>query len=350
MGAALAIDPVISELVGNTDVAAIRMICGEPAWGHLKKRFGNHPQIELRRINAVAASPNDPAIHDLIGSCRAEIDHFRPTAILGGLSGPDIGVDEALVHAAGRERCISVQDWPGWVVHGVEGAAAHYLVANHQAAKMTRAGGVNRVTIVGALGRTRHFAVNHNSDPVRAEHTLFLGQPLHHLSGYLRTLSELGDFLSARGIEWHYRPHPRETDDEVAMLCKRLERRGTRKPPTLTGENVLSEDLARSRLVLSCFSSAIEDRMVLGTRPGIAPATSVYLLQEPDVMNAYLTHSAGGLPLPVQLGLASVVRTRGTIGTVLDGASPPRADAVLTLYPEPSPKLAARVLLGYINT
>lgn len=342
MGAVSALRPIIGYLHGKNDLSLL-MLCGDPAYGALLDDAAGNRNFEVHHLPETAANTGAPQFGRLVELCEAELESFRPTAVIGGLSGPDLGIDEALVAAAGPQNCISVQDWPGWVVRGAAGPAGCYLVASERAAKMTLDQGVGRAVLVGSLGRSAAFETPPPSEHISGE-TLFLGAPLHQLGGYGRTLLAFAAAMQLRGKAWRYRPHPRESVTEVKTLAGLLRSAGHEFH--LTGSGSVFEELAEADLVVSCFSSALDDRLILGARVGFAPAAVLYLLHEPDVLRFYLENAAGQRPQAVQAGLAIATAPGDDVGAAIDHVGPPDAADVLALYPEPRPDVALRILLN----
>ena len=102
-----------------------------------------------------AASAESTAAQRLRSAAAALIQSVRPDAILTGLSGPDLGIDEALLAEAPNSRTYSVQDYQGWVVPGFGRPARTYIVTDRVSADIALARGVSRVIVSGYLSYFR---------------------------------------------------------------------------------------------------------------------------------------------------------------------------------------------------
>lgn len=333
---------VMKHVLTHPDVN-LRILCGDPAHHLFRTELGDHEHVECVHVPEVARSATDDNARRLLDICEAELKAFGPSVIVGGLSGPLLGIDEALVHAAGPSNCISIQDWPGWVVPGFGRPAGHYLVQNRYAAEITTGRGVLRATEVGCLSHASLFSFEEKASAPANRGPLFLGQPLHHLPGYVRTLARLADVLERRSIGWRYRAHPAESMAELRALRAALA--DYRIEIIDPGRSRLEDDLVSSTLVISCFSSAVEDRLILGTRPGVPQASAIYLLHEADVRTYHDDHSSGEDPYAALCGLATLVRDAEGIDDAIDHAIPADSASVLDHFPAPRPEHAAKLIL-----
>lgn len=336
-GAALALAPVLNFLKQRLDVQ-VSILAANPAHDRLIQIADTAQGSDIRLIEGTLPFPSQ------VEACIQELGRFRPTAILGGLSGPDAGIDEALIAAAGPERCTTVQDWPGWVVEGPSGPAHHYLVGSDYAARLTQEQGIERVTVVGALARSDAFDAQLAGLPERGDHCLFLGQPLHMLKGYGQSLIDLASVMRQLGKSWSYRPHPAEDPADVAALLTAISGSGG-SCTTMVGKS-LFQDISAADLIVSCFSSALDDALILGARQSAGPATIVYLLHDRGVLDFYRQHSASMLPPAVETGIAAAVLSDDQIMGTLSKPRTSSATQALPIYPPPDPDGAVRALLG----
>jgi hypothetical protein len=131
-GAARHFAEIVPYLRGMPDIT-VQLVADQPAWSVL---------------DAAGLAPlqfSEPAIEDA-GSAHADrlrraardlLAASRPDAVLVGLSGPRIGLDEALLAEAGTTPTYALQDYPGWIVEGFGARAATYFVLDDAAAALT---------------------------------------------------------------------------------------------------------------------------------------------------------------------------------------------------------------------
>ncbi len=150
------------------------------------------------------------------------IDRIAPDAILAGSSGPDAGIDEALILGGGDIPAFVLQDFWGDINPAVGPKADCYLVIDETAACLTRDRGARSVEIVGAPKYRIYekFDIAAASDAARgragagADTTLavFFGQP--HLPPVPCARAVKAFFNAAASasdnVRLLYRPHPRE--------------------------------------------------------------------------------------------------------------------------------------------
>lgn len=256
----------------------------------------------------VEASDTDEA-EVLIAEARGWFDRFEPDAVLTGISGPWAGVGEAMaIVADGRAPVLAIQDWWGFTNRRLGGQPAEYLVADDLAARVTATHSDVPCTIVGypkyedyddfdrdaarATAR-REFGVDEATPLV-----IVAGQPLWGRAGYEATLRYAATHLHAPNdvpIEFAYIPHPKERTPDVQRGAEALG--GESGHARLWRPDRIETALAACDVLLTCYSTCAYDLAYLNARSGL-PQVGVFMLWEPDVVEAYREASGNLYPPP----------------------------------------------------
>ena len=298
-GAARALLPVIRYL---STLDALEVVCAAQEPGATVLRDLG---IELEAFEApilFATSDNESGM--LIDRARELLVRTAPDAVITGLSGPGIGIDEAILAVVPLERSYSVQDFDGWVPEGFRGSAATYFVRCKSAAKTTMGRSrVQRCVVIGDSRqgsevarradwrRARNYRRRHLSPPV----TIFFGQPLWLVEGYWRTIRK---FVAVRTQcprstgSLIYCPHPKE-EKAYSSLAQRLFATATQQVDAKWQGDYLSCLMAVDRIV-TCYSSAGEEAFQLAPRR-VPPRECLYLLYDREIRQYYLQNSGGSL-------------------------------------------------------
>lgn len=305
-GAAAHLCEFLHHAAFSGDVETI-VLAGEPALAIFQRAgIDAHPAAVGR------ASESDTAAQAAILTSAAKlILKFRPDAIVVGLSGPDIGIDEALVAQAGTVPTFAVQDFWGDVNQGFGRLPDTYFVRDKMAADLTRVRAPAAMII--AVGSARNAATARlDPDRLRTEFrtaigadystevVVFLGQPLWHLPGYRATLSKAAAALQRVRPEalLLYRAHPKET------LAERQESRNCLAKSTLSVNEdralEVESSLCGADLLLTCFSSCGQDLVALSSISTKPLSALLCLLCETDIRDIYREMSAlNDMPLSV---------------------------------------------------
>lgn len=265
----------------------------------------------------------------LLDSARALLARHRPDAILTGLSGPDAGIDEALLAVSGTTPTFALQDFWGDVNTGFGRPADTYLVLDEAAARITRRRTTHSAaTVVGspahaALGALRLPLLNRR---YRDRQQARLGQPLLGLcsqplwqcAGYRETLRDLLRAVDAYAIV--VRPHPRESAADRRRL-RQVMRRHCRVRWHFD-KGPLWSFLAACDATVSVFSNTNHDRAQLNRRSRFKPAIPVYLLEQPGMRRVFRDWT-GLETLPLSdVGAALEIRARARIAVLLNDRRP----------------------------
>lgn len=252
------------------------------------------------------------------------LERVRPDAILTALSGPGMGVDEALVHLAVGLPVFSLQDYEGWVVEGFGRPAPDYLVANEIAAGLTRRHPRISAHVVGDLRYPdcSQLEVMQMRETGRSgiadgrSLITFYGQPAWGFAGYVETLGFLAQAAAATaGVRFLYRPHPIETEAEQVRLYNMFEAAGGRleRCPAETIEH----SLAMTDLALSVFSLIGNDHVNLQSRARGAIGTAAYLLCHKAIRDLLIADTGMDRPVVVAEGLVDHALSADEIPGVL---------------------------------
>jgi len=270
------------------------------------------------------AIEHDPKnLPDIAQSLLAEL---QPHALLVGLSGPDAGIDEALL-AQAEVPSFALQDFWGDVNQGFGAYADTYLVRDALAARLTQARSGARTEITGSptqalvpdalvQQRLARQLRQRLRVPARQPILLLCSQPLWRQAGYretlIDTLQKLPDGLLL------VRPHPRESAGERALLSRLLRRhcrtrwRFSQAPfPML---------LAAADLVLSAFSNSGLERVQFNQRAPSSAGVPVYLLQQPRLRRLFRDWTGLSQHPLCTLGAAQGIERGGLLGPSLQGA------------------------------
>lgn len=289
-GAAFLIRTTLDVLARSPEIDVVGVLVQPPADGILSQSCADLG-IPCMEIDVPRIASGDEAGQRVLSERLSELAMpLMPDAVITGLSGPDIGVDEGLVHLARLKGWLaySVQDGPGWVVPGLAGPAPNYFVQNAAHVRQTEcAPGVSRAISVGAL-KLLSYSVEAKACAARAPErsgASFLGQPLWHLSGYEQALVGLADALAEAGMgPLVYRPHPLE--DPEAFACVSSDRL-VREDRAVPYEETL---LSRSVLA-SCFSTGLQDAAQLAALVDRPSPRLMYCLDQEDIRDAFVSAS-----------------------------------------------------------
>ena len=280
-----------------------------------------------------------PSLHDteqLLAAARTALEQLRPEMILSGISGPDSGVDEALL-AAGHEQglpCYALQSFWGDVNDTLGTVAETFFVLDQQAARLTRQRYPVRTIPIGSLKHANYaaFDISGMRQQRRAELELqpeqpligFFGQPLGQLPGYLETLQHLALNLSSRpGSDTVlYRPHPKETETQRDKSLTILQHSGLKVE--LDSELQVERSLCACDLVVSAFSSCGLDALYLNALSPQPLNSVLYLLFNPELRSWYHRYTRLKELPPAAAGMALLCTDPDELASTLQHALQPR--------------------------
>lgn len=252
------------------------------------------------------------------------ISKFAPDAILVGLSGPDRGMDEALIACAGGTPTYAVQDYWGDVNSGFGSLPGTYFVLDEFAANITRlCAPASRVVVAGSA---RHAAMT-GLDPIALRKKfregigatvserviIYFGQPLWGLPGYAATLLRVAEALMRviSGARLRYRPHPKERCEDVARALGCMRAHGVAAQVDETDSVELP--LCGSDLMLTCFSTCGLDLAYLNRISAEPLGTMLFTMFDEDIRECYrATTRLDEIPLATQ-GLGVAIKVMGEL-------------------------------------
>lgn len=256
-----------------------------------------------------------PAILD---EAAYHIENIKPDAILVGLSGPDRGVDEALIARSGAIPTYAIQDFWGDVNPGFGKLPETYFVLDEAAADLTRLRAASSRIVV--TGSARHAAMAKlDTMKLRAAFrsrtdaaspgliAVFFGQPQWKLPGYGLTLSKTARALArvSPGATLLYRPHPKEShsDRRKALDCLAVPELSV----LVDDAPVVEQSLCGADLAFTCFSSCGLDLAHLNRVSAVPLSPILFIMCEGDVQRHLREiHRIEEMPIST-LGLAATV-------------------------------------------
>jgi hypothetical protein len=225
-----------------------------------------------------------------------------PDALLVGLSGPDFGIDEALLHEASDQTpTYALQDFPGDLNDQLGIIAKIIFVPDQFSHDLTRGKTSNRIEIVGAPKYARYskFSAAYLRKEGRKQLGLkngqfvltFYGQPLWDLPDYYRQA-----VATAHQIKLSFpentvvlvRLHPKESDTRLAAMLDAFEKSGLtcRVDPYPTVE----QSLCATDLAMTVYSSCGKDLLVLNSLSSEPLGGILYLQTTAEIRQHHLIH------------------------------------------------------------
>ncbi len=254
---------------------------------------------------------SDPGASQLLAETNKILRSARPNAVLTGLSGPGIGIDEALLQLCEGIPTFSLQDSEGWVVRGFGRTAQTYFVASERAAKLTRQQGEIHTIVSGLpayemVARSMPHPIDFSRGEAQgAKRMTFYGQPLWDFPGYLATLKSFHNGVRElkRPLKVAFRPHPKESIDQQKKVLNLFEDLGDQF--SIDQETSVEASLLRTDVAVSCFSNCLVDAVYLQAyRSDLYLPIGVYLLEDPSLRELLLSGSGGEMPWNLQSGLS----------------------------------------------
>lgn len=294
---AVSFERLIPELLISEEFQ-IRVLCQEPAFQILQ------PLVDSKDIWNVPKDEFTEVLED--DFLRHQFDDFQPDAVLTGISGPDTGIDEAVLHYAMvlGIHSYALQSFWGDMNQASGALPKTAFVMDDEAVRITqeRYPAIENVAIgsikhidyrlydpLAARAKKRPGLVDSDTDQVILG---FYGQPILEITGYFETIEALTRQLSQwkRSFKLMYRPHPKETE-ELKYKTSQLfsDAFGSRFVEDPFGD--IKDSLVVCDLVLSAFSTCCFDNLYLNE---IAPQpfnASVYLWFEPELIRWWQEYS-----------------------------------------------------------
>lgn len=310
---AVSFERLVPELYANGRFH-LKVLCQEPAY-RLLEPFVPHDELQI-----IPPGDCDAVLQSAI--LRETFDTFQPDAVLTGISGPDTGLDEAVLHYAAEQHIHSyaLQSFWGGVNQASGALPNTAFVIDDEAARLTheRYPQIENIPI-GSIKHAGYrfynpLAARQQKRPGLADSAPgtvlvgFFGQPILDIPGYFETLEGLVRQLSKwpRPFKLLYRPHPKESrhqrDKTFALFQDALGDRAMMNP--MRG---IKDSLVVCDLVLSAFSSSGFDNLYLNEIAREPFNVSVYLWFEPALIEWWRGYNQlAELPLVTEELLLSV--------------------------------------------
>lgn len=280
-GAANNLAPV-ARLARDIPGINLTLVAGTPADAILRAHG-----LQPRRVTEQAA--------DLPHAAAQLIEELHPDAILVGLSGPQPGIDEALLGAAQGVPTWALQDFWGDLNSGFGAYADTYLVRDELAARITRERAAVATVVTGSPALQKPpDAMKQQQMKTRLRRQLQLpadmpvlvlaDQPLWCQPGYRDTLRDL--LITLPRCHLLARMHPRDAHLERCAM-RRLLRRHCAFSWSFS-EAPLDVLLAASDLLLSAYSNTGLDRALFNHAAPRQAGTPVFLMHQPRLRQLYL--------------------------------------------------------------
>lgn len=244
-----------------------------------------------------AITPDSPEGDELLLAARKLVSDFQPDAVLCGLSTPfDGGIDEAMVAIYSGPRFV-MQDFWGEANLFFGEKADLYFALDDEAVRLSKERHLVSADVVGSPRHSAYSTMDvslislqeRQRLDISAETTVigFFGQSLHNLEGYRRTCSawieavvgQLGPCIAL------YRPHPRESKQEINWTFGRLNRTGVRC--IMSDVQEVEHALLTCDVVCSAFSNCTYDVAYLNYFSEKPLITPVSLYFDPEVISYF---------------------------------------------------------------
>lgn len=267
-----------------------------------------------------------------IGRAQALLHELSPDAVIASSSGPDAGVDEALVAAHGPATSFVLQDFWGDLNDTFGAHAGHYFVLDGEGAALTRRRTSARVIVTGMPKYADYPALEPETlrDATRTAlgaddgETIvsFFGQPLWNVRGYSDLVRAVIDVVAKLGGKTRLllRAHPRDQSSGIGdarryasslgLVCEAEQSRPV--------ENAL----AAADVVVSAFSTCCYDAIVLARSAKRPLATALYFLPEP-LWKTYCDWTRLDYLPPVRSNVALLARSADELRTQIPAAVQP---------------------------
>lgn len=326
-GAAGNLYPIVREALQADDIE-LYLAAQEPALDWFRRKGLNVETVSSPPL----ATINHPGRDALLDEAERLLKQVQADVVLTGLSGPGIGIDEALL-ARADVPTFALQDFWGDVNKSFGVPADCYLVRDDEAAQLSQTlhrvdsivvGSPKYVDLCGidsqALGDQARRRLQ--IDDQIAEIGLF-GQPLWQHSAYRETLAQFAEALSQAADDFRliYRPHPKETAEEIEQAMCVL--------GAHTDKLILDQDgetlslIAACDVVASAFSSCCLDLIYLQRCSQTDLGTALYLLFHPAMRAVYQQYTGMDHLPPVNEGLALQADSREELVDTLRQALSP---------------------------
>ena len=330
----------------------------------------DRPALDLLRANGVDAI--EAAIRPVDGSDRAGrraaeeraaavLRETSPDALIAASSGPDGGVDEALVAVHGPASSFVLQDFWGDINETFDAQAGCYFVLDAEAAALTKKRTQARVIVSGMPKYADYAGLETTAmrDAARAalgaaENEIvvsFFGQPLFDTAGYSELIGALVRVIAKieTPVRLVLRAHPRDRSrgiEDARQLARSLN-----VDCAIDAATPVEPLLAASDAVVSAFSTCCYDAIVLARAAPRPIATAVYFLPDP-VWRTYREVTRLDYVPAARGNVALLARTAEELRSAICAAGRPEPRAEIWQRARntlPDPGDAARLILDSVD-
>lgn len=281
--------------------------------------------LETRRIPYITAdvwlSATGTPDNDVIALAKEKLAQADANAVVCGRSSPQgNGIDRTVLTAA---RLLGI---PSFVIQDFWGDVweeqcrpDHYLVADEQAARLTRQRSAANVHVIGSPKHAQYTHIDFQYLRKKGRATLglasetptigYFGQDLLSLPGYRQVLLDIGQTIrQMNGVALFYKPHPRETQASHSQTLALLHESGAR--PLVAQDINVESAIASADVVLSCFSTVGLDAAYM-MRAHSTPNVSIVCSDYPEDVSNFWRPATGltmfplvgdGIALPARNG------------------------------------------------
>jgi len=357
-GAAGNLIPLAESLMGRREFS-VSIFAMDPGYSIMRGAG-----LPVQWVSAAAyRAASDCGASILLQEARRVLASINPEIVVAGVSGPEIGLDEACLCEALTPHTYAIQDFWGDVNIGLGRVAGRYFVMDAEADRLTRLRYPVQTTISGlpkyvSFKEFQPASVRHR---IRGELTLserdrlfvVFGQPLWQVAGrgYPETLLSLARSLFEFDEPFRilYRSHPKE---DPAMFAE------TRKIFQSVGLEIehANRDSTMNWLMacdvcFTCYSNCGYDLVMLKKLFGDVGGIPVHLMFEKEIIKLFSSYTHIDRLPSVTEGFALEVSDSASLRKVISSALNPevrnRMRERIARF-APSPENAVRVIVGTI--
>lgn len=283
----------------------IKLLLQAPAVEILLKSLKLNSSLDGQNIDIESFEPQEN-LEEKMHEVKIVFQEFQPEVVLTGISGPDIGVDEAALKVAEEHHIPSYALQSFWGdINQATGALPNTAFVLDDEAKYITAQRYPTIRSV-PIGSIKHVDFKHYDslsirnlkrpglvDLKNGEVLVsFYGQPILDIKGYFATIEALVRQLKQwqRPFKLMYRPHPKESD-ELKNKTWNLFQQAFADKVCWDETGNLVESLCVSDLVVSVFSTCGFDSLYLNEMAVKAFSSSVYLWFDSDLISWWQDYS-----------------------------------------------------------
>ncbi|WP_052065671.1 hypothetical protein [Thalassospira australica] len=283
----------IVRYISQSDVFRVDLVTQQPATKYFQNAGIDTHALDLPAVRSASST----AGLELLDKARELIAKLKPNAILCGLSTPfDGGIDEAMTAVYNGPKFV-MQDFWGEANQFFGAKADTYFALDDEAVRLSYyRHGLQAISVgsprhsayqkmhIKALRARQRKKIGANDDTTVVG---FFGQALHNVKGYRRTLSAWVDAMINQQGDYKalYRPHPRESKDDVLWTVKRF--KASSVSCVVCVEQDVEHSLLACDMVCSAFSNCTYDVAYLNYFSNEPLITPVSLFFDPGIVSYF---------------------------------------------------------------